>query len=805
MKASFLKKCVYFREILNIMKKTLLFIIIIYLNPVLAQQKSTLTVEKIMRDPKWMGISPEKIAWGALDGELYFRWNPEAKDYAALYSVNEKNRTPQKRDEEVEKLLVSQIQYSKNGQQTVYIKGGDLFFRDIKSKQEQQLTATTDREYNPQFSADEKAVIFRRGDNLYSILFAKGTIKQLTNFTKGSRKKSEEKLSPQNQWLKDNQLSLFEVLKDRKRQKELSDSLQKLQEVKELKEIAIEENAMLRTVEVSPGLQFITYITYTPVKDNRSTIIPRFVTESGYTEDIQGRNKVGDAPAKTSAFIYDIQQDTVRAISTAGLEGIKDIPSFYNDYPAKKDSLEKLDADRPVSIAGIYWNPKGDKAMVTVYALDHKDRWIALLNLKTGALETLDRQHDDAWIAGPGIGGWGGGSVGWLDDDRFYYQSEASGYSHLYTLNTTTREKKQLTSGKYEVQDVILSKDKNTFYITANKEHPGITHFYSLSINGGELKQITSMKGGNEVSLSPDEKWLAIRYSNSNTPWELYLQENKPGAKAEQITESRTDEFKAYPWRSPEVISFANRHGDSVYARVYTPEQPKSGKPAVIFVHGAGYLQNVHYWWSSYSREYMFHNLLTDLGYTVLDIDYTASAGYGRDHRTGIYRHMGGKDLSDQVDGAKLLVDKYGINPQNIGIYGGSYGGFITLMALFTEPGVFAAGGALRSVTDWAHYNHGYTSNILNEPFNDPKAYQQSSPINFADGLQGHLLMCHGMVDVNVHFQDIVRLSQRLIELGKNNWELAVYPVEDHGFVEPSSWTDEYKRILKLFEEKLVN
>jgi dipeptidyl aminopeptidase/acylaminoacyl peptidase len=124
-------------------------------------------------------------------------------------------------------------------------------------------------------------------------------------------------------------------------------------------------------------------------------------------------------------------------------------------------------------------------------------------------------------------------------------------------------------------------------------------------------------------------------------------------------------------------------------------------------------------------------------------------------------------------------------------------------MAMFTQPDVFAAGAGLRSVTDWAHYNHGYTSNILNEPYNDEKAYRQSSPIYFADGLKGHLLMCHGMVDQNVNFQDIVRVSQRLIELHKQNWELAVFPVEDHGFVQPSSWTDEYSRIYKLFNETL--
>jgi len=125
-------------------------------------------------------------------------------------------------------------------------------------------------------------------------------------------------------------------------------------------------------------------------------------------------------------------------------------------------------------------------------------------------------------------------------------------------------------------------------------------------------------------------------------------------------------------------------------------------------------------------------------------------------------------------------------------------------MALFNAPETFASGAALRSVTDWAHYNHGYTSNILNEPANDPIAYRRSSPIYFAEGFKGHLLIAHGIVDENVHFQDVVRLSQRLIELEKNNWEMAIYPAEDHGFIEPSSWIDEYKRILKLFNATLL-
>jgi dipeptidyl aminopeptidase/acylaminoacyl peptidase len=299
---------------------------------------------------------------------------------------------------------------------------------------------------------------------------------------------------------------------------------------------------------------------------------------------------------------------------------------------------------------------------------------------------------------------------------------------------------------------------------------------------------------------------LAILRSYSNRPPELYLAPNKPNAAAseiKQVTTSPTEEFLRYNWVDPPIVTFKARDGVEVPARLYKPANWQRGGPAVFFVHGAGYLQNVHKWWSSYFREYMFHHLLMERGYLVMDVDYRGSAGYGRDWRTGISRHMGGKDLSDHVDAAKYLVSEYGVDPKRIGLYGGSYGGFITLMAMFTEPDVFAAGAALRPVTDWAHYNHPYTANILNNPQADVEAYKLSSPIYFAQGLKGALLICHGVVDTNVHFQDTVRLVQRLIELRKENWDLAIFPVEDHGFVQPTSWADEYKRILKLFDTNL--
>jgi dipeptidyl aminopeptidase/acylaminoacyl peptidase len=281
------------------------------------------------------------------------------------------------------------------------------------------------------------------------------------------------------------------------------------------------------------------------------------------------------------------------------------------------------------------------------------------------------------------------------------------------------------------------------------------------------------------------------------------VQENRPGQELTRLTTSPSPDFAQYAWKDVPIVMITARDGVKVPARMFKPANYRKGGPAVIFVHGAGYLQNADHKWSTYFREYLFHHLLEERGYLVLDVDYRGSAGYGRDWRTAVYRHMGGKDLDDIVDAAKYAVSAHGADPKKIGLYGGSYGGFITLMAMFTAPDTFAAGAALRPVTDWATYNHGYTSDILNTPQADPEAYRKSSPIFFAEGLKGALLICHGMVDTNVEFQDTVRLVQRLIELRKENWSVAPYPVEDHGFVQASSWADEYKRIYKLFETNL--
>ncbi len=761
-----------------------------------AQSLDELTVEKIMRHPKWIGIAPNHVFWSPDSKTVNFYWNPEGAPSDSLYSFTIHNPVPHKATLDERRNLPSRYgRYNKAYTKMTYEKNGDVFLYDVPTGKISQITNTISKEFGPYFSADEKKIIFTIGHDAYSWEITSGKFTQFTNFETGT--KPFVSMSEQERWLKNDQLAHFQVLKERNTKHALKKKNKEAEHPRKPKLIYLDDK-IVEMVQVSPDEKFVLY-ELCKNTNSKKTVVPNYVTTSGFTEDIASRTKVGEALASSELNIYDIAKDTVYTVKTTDIPGITDEPAFAKDYSSKS----KIPTVRPINFSLVSWSDDGSHCVVIIRSLDFKDCWIMLLDPASQKLTLLDRQHDDAWVGGPTTRGFGEISpMGWLSDNkRIWFTSEETGYSHLYTIDVTTKKKQALTQGKYEVQQVKTAKSKKYFYLITNEVHPGEKHLYRLPAEGGKAERLTNMQGAHEVEISPDEKTIAFRYSYSNKPWELFIMENSPGAKVKQITNSLTEEFKSYPWRDPDIITFKARDNAEVYGRIYKPKQPNGA--AVVFVHGAGYLQNAHKWWSNYYKEYMFHNLLADKGYTVLDIDYRASAGYGREWRTGIYRHMGGKDLTDHIDAAKVLVDDYGIDPKRIGIYGGSYGGFITLMAMFTTPDVFAAGAALRPVTDWAHYNHSYTGCILNMPYQDSLAYAKSSPIYYAEGLKGALLICHGMVDTNVHFQDVVRLSQRLIELGKENWELAVYPMEDHGFVEPSSWTDEYKRILKLFEENL--
>jgi len=746
----------------------------------------------IMSGNDFIGYQPTRIYWAPDNKTVYFRWRHNNEMVAPYYETNVSTKVASKIENKDLPCKVSDGFVSDATNENIYFKkGGSLYKWGAKQS---KLILQKSTQFNIVKVLSENKIILNENNDLFVYQPDNGSYLQLVDFIDGPKKvKSKDQSNLQNQ-----QDKLFEIVRKNKAKNKAREEFRDEVKSPSIPKVYL-NNKTLGWVKITPDLKHIIFRVDEYPK-NESTHIENHITANGYTKSTNARPKVGAKNPKHELFIMNLETEQIVLINSETLPNVFDKPKFLND-------TLKAEKSRELVYTNAWISDEYNNCLVEIKAYDNKTRWLATVDFNSGDLKVENQQQDDAWIGGPGISSWNraSGNVGWLNDSKtFFYQDEKSGYSHLYTYNTQTNQTIQLTEGNYEIHEANLSKDGSKFYISANKIHPGNREFYHLDIKTKKWTSILISDGNYEITVSPDEKNLAVRYSFKNKPWELYLGKNSSDSKLTQLTNSQSKTFKNYNWRTPEVITFQTEDNQTVYARIYRPKAEVKNGAAVQFVHGAGYLQNAHNWWSGYYREYMFNNMLCDLGYTVIDIDYRASKGYGRDFRTSIYQHMGGSDLEDQLLGRKYLIEKENIDSEKIGIYGGSYGGFISIMALLTKPNDFKCGAAVRSVTDWAHYNHEYTSNILNTPELDSAAYERSSPIYFAEGLKNKLLILHGMVDDNVQFQDVVRLNQRFIELGKTNFQMALYPIEPHGFKEMSSWVDEYKRILNLFNEELL-
>jgi len=741
-----------------------------------------LSVDSIMRGPTVVGYPPGGLRWAGDSSRLYFEWRRPGDDEPSTWVVTRDGGSPRKlSDDERRTAPPVSGRWDAARRRVLFVDSGDIVMLDSVTGTRRQITRTTGPEANPRWARRESAVTFTRENNLYVVPLDSGELTQLTDV---HPKKRDPRETESQKFVKTEEQKLIDYTRIEAEKKKRAEEKEK---ARELPKFELADRQTADDLQLSADGRHVFILVTERAENSKRPNVPNYVTESSYTEDIPVRTFVGDAQEKRSLSVLNLDTRKSVAAESPLKEGGRDV----------RWGMPQISDDGAIAVA-------------RVRADDNKDRWLVVVDPETGKSRIVDALHDDAWVRDVGGPGPNEPSFGWLPDQkRVWFLSERDGWMHLYAVDASTEKPSanQLTSGTWEIDAAALSPDRKRFYITSTEVDPGERHVYSLPIDGGERTKLTSMVGASTGEASPDDSTFGLIYSSATRPDEVYLMPNRAGAVAKQVTTSPSEEWLSFKWVEPQYLTYKTRDGVEVRARLFTPEMVGARRdpaaPAVVFVHGAGYLQNAHKYWSSYYREYMFHNLLAARGYVVLDPDYRASAGYGRDWRTAIYRHMGGKDLEDVLDGAKFLVDKQKVNAKRIGVYGGSYGGFITLMALFTSPDTFAAGAALRPVTDWSHYNHNYTSNILNAPQNDNEAYRKSSPIYFAEGLKGALLIAHGMVDTNVLFQDSVRLVQRLIELRKENWSVAPYPVENHGFEQETSWADEYKRILKLFEDNL--
>lgn len=787
-----------------------------------AMRPQELTLERIMSDPDWIGPAVKDAYWSADGRGVYYSVKRSGSPVVDLHRIDLAHR----KDGVVEPKAMAEADstsvFDAAGKRAAFARSGDIFVRDLSSGRLTQITRTPQMEAAPQFSADGRLLSFRVDNAWFVHEFSSG----LTTPVAVVKAEADPDAPPKQDDLRAMQLRTFATLKrlheDSETSKRHAEELRNSDATRAAAPFYLGVDVAIRDAELSPDARWLIIVTAAKSADKGfEGKLTRYVTESGYEEFETERIRVGrNPPAPQSLVLLNLVDHSVHALSLEDLPGIGEDPlkairaengtgtppgglASPGAKPARRDLTRGVTivSDEPdPGAGGIAWSRDGTALGVQFLSIDNKDRWIASVDFTKYALVPQHRLTDSAWI------GWTFNEFGWLADNRtLWFLSEESGFSHLYTKAPGVAAR-ALTHGPFEVSAPVLSLDGRWFFGLSNSKAPYSYDVYRIPSGGGGLQRITRLDGVDSFALDRSGKQLLVTHSSPYINAQIAVVKADGSGAPEELTDTRTAEYKSHTWLAPEIVKIPSTHFDgAIYAKLYRAPLAAAvaQRPAVVFVHGAGYVQNVHLRYPYYFREQMFHNLLVQRGYVVLDMDYRASAGYGRAWRAAIYRQMGHPELDDLLDGKKWLAEQASVDPKRVGIYGGSYGGFMTLMALFRAPGEFAAGAALRPVTDWMQYDHNYTSAILNDPQVDPIAYTRSSPLEFADGLQDPLLICHGVIDDNVLFEDSMRLYQRLIELHKDDFTMSPYALDRHGFTNADSWLDEYKRIYRLFEAHL--
>lgn len=779
---------------------------LVALEPAADAAPRTATLKQIMADPSWIARSPTSPRWTADGSAVVFERRRDGADLNDTYRLPLDGSTPLGAaeivpDAELPALGTGAVWWP-GGEAALFEHAGDIFL--LKGRDPVQLTRTTDMEAGAAFMVGGQRIRFSRGGTVLVRDLRTGADSEPADVRVGDAP-SADKPKEDRPYTTKQQERYFDFITQRRQLDEQRDAQRKARNAADDTRVPgpfyLGDVGDIRRRSLSPSGDHMLVVASRRGGDARGDIMPNYVTDDGYVSSSSLRPKVGEEkPGDLRLFLLDLAAETHVELDLSALPTISEDPLAW---AREKQGLKPLEGPRPVTLMGLAWSSSGRYAAVMLRSADNKDRWIALVDAKAKepALTPIHHLRDDAWI------NWDFNEMGWLrTGDRLWFLSEETGHAHLMLHTPSTGSTEPLTAGTFQVQDVTPAPDHTALYFRTNRFDPTIYELERYDLQAGKTQPMTLLGGSVDAyQVSPTGDRILLTWSSAMDPPELFIMPTEPMAKPTRLTFTDEKAYRGFDWVEPEFVTIPSSHAERpIRARLYRDPAQTGECPCVFFVHGAGYTQHVYRGWSYYFREHLFATLLVRKGFVVVAPDFRASAGYGRDWRTAIYRRMGTPELEDFEDCIRWLDGEADIDTDRVGLWGGSYGGFLTLMAMFQRPDLFKAGAALRSVTDWAQYNHEYTSNILNTPDLDPEAYERSSPIEFAEGLDGALLMCHGMLDDNVVAQDTIRLAQRLIELEKENWEMALYPIEPHGFREPTGWLDEYRRILALFERELA-
>ncbi len=697
-----------------------------------------LTLNHLFTRPFVWGTTPSQAVWAKRAHVLVFLWNEKGGAFRDVYAYN------------ADAKKLTRLSNLENARDPLHVSDEERDEHEKNYLLPQTGVGAID------VSEDGKRVVFVQKGNLY--LVNTDNENPLLRLTKTKDGEGQPRFSPDSKSLaftRGGQLFVQDLA---------NGAIEQITDVK--------PPARLQGFRWSPdGKYFVYAVNPTP---GRMLLLPnysgQFVTARPFP-----RNVSGDDSSQSQLFLVDQHGENSQQIDTGKMR------SSFGGLPE--------------------WSPDSKHLVTNKIDATFKKQEVVMVAVPSGKSTTVFQSTDDRWVDNS--------ELGWAPDSQhFWLTSDKDGYSHLYTVSLDGKEVKQITKGQWGVHREPWSMPPqwvgDYLYYSSTANGPAERQFYRVKADGSAApEQLSKGEGLHVAALSEDGRVTAMMNADVTNPFDLWVN-------GEQVTKSPQGEFYKIPWARTRFVTFPSLKDKRVVAgRLllppgYDPDNPKlKPRPAVVYIHGSGYATSVLKQWGSYQElRYVFNNYLASKGYVIFEMDYRGSTGYGRDWRSGVYLNMAGPDLDDVLGAVEYLKRLKNVDTARLGIWGVSYGGFMTAAALFKAPDVFKAGAAFSGVYDWENYNAGYTEQRLTKPDENPEAYRRSSPVWFSSNLKNHLLLVHGIVDDNVMFQDAVQLSEKLIHENKA-FEEAFYPEEAHGFTRDETLKDAFGRAAAFFDRYL--
>lgn len=444
---------------------------------------------------------------------------------------------------------------------------------------------------------------------------------------------------------------------------------------------------------------------------------------------------------------------------------------------AKGGATRWMDLGEPRGflIARVYWTP--DSTRLAIERLNriqnHLDLFLA--DSGSGAAHPILSESDPYWINCNDL-------FSFVGKDEFVWGSERDGFQHLYLYSLQGQQRKRLTEGEWEVTGLAgVDESQQKVYFLSTEANPLERQLYSVKLTGKDRTRISREPGTHEVSLSPDAQYYLDTFSSLTEP---------PRVDVHAINGEKLSAFQApkravadeYALQPAEIVQLRAQDGKLLYGSVTKPATFRAGEkyPAVVMVYGGPGVQEVVNSWQGATLD----QVLAARGFVVWHLDNRGSSGRGHAFEIPLYRRFGKTELADQLDGVRYLIAQGFVDPARVGIYGWSYGGFMTLYSLLNAPDVFRVGIAGAPVTNWRNYDTIYTERYLSLPADNQEGYRASSPVEYAAKLKARLLIVHNIEDDNVLFQNTVQMSDALEQAGKE-FDTAIYAGKSHAVTGP--------------------